>query len=171
MRVDGSWHPLWFGSQGTRDRANPVVGTARVLRALARLDPEGDCTRRARRFLVASQNPDGGWGGSAGLPSTVEETALAVSALADAQAEGGRDAVERGAAHLAERMESGAWLEPAPIGLYFARLWYSEEAYPAIWTVEALGRILTPCATPPSLTAGEMAAPRVSSGDRTAHAF
>jgi hypothetical protein len=29
---------------------------------------------------------------------------------------------------------------PSPIGLYFARLWYSEEAYPVIWTVEALGR-------------------------------
>jgi hypothetical protein len=55
--------------------------------------------------------------------------------------------------------------------LYFARLWYSEEAYPAIWTVEALGRVLTRWGAPPSLAAGEMAARRAPRGDRTAHAF
>jgi len=33
-------------------------------------------------------------------------------------------------------------VQPAPIGLYFAHLWYSEELYPLIWTLDALGRVL-----------------------------
>ncbi len=161
MRADGSWLPLWFGSQRTADHSNPVIGTARVLRALAEIEPHGDCARRGRRFLLESQNPDGGWGASAGVASTTEETALAVSALANPGPTGATDAVERGAAHLAGRVESGAWLQPAPIGLYFARLWYSEEAYPAIWTVEALGRVLTRGGATPSLNGGKRVDPRV----------
>ena len=34
--------------------------------------------------------------------------------------------------------EEGARFDAAPIGLYFARLWYSEELYPLIFTVGAL---------------------------------
>ena len=37
---------------------------------------------RATRWLAGVQNPDGGWGGGSGAPSTTEETALAVEALA-----------------------------------------------------------------------------------------
>lgn len=161
IRPDGSWHPLWFGSQRIHDRANPVIGTARVLRALAAIEPHGDCVRRGRRFLLESQNADGGWGASAGIASTIEETALAVSALADVDPIGAPDAVDRGAVHLADSVESGAWLRPAPIGLYFARLWYSEKSYPAIWTVEALGRVLTRRGAAPNLDGGEVADPRV----------
>ena len=35
--------------------------------------------REAVGFLVAAQNPDGGWGYAAGEPSCVEPTAAAVS--------------------------------------------------------------------------------------------
>ena len=73
-----------------------------------------------------------------GVPSSVEETALAVEALAGTSH---RDVIERGARWLIERVESGAWREPAPIGFYFARLWYHEQLYPLIWTVGALGRV------------------------------
>lgn len=138
---DGSWTPLWFGNQATRDHTNPVLGTARVLRALADVEPLGDAARRGGQYLTGAQNADGGWGGAAGIASTTEETALAVSALASWPAEGPAcGALERGVRHLMERVESGVWWMPSPIGLYFARLWYSEEAYPVIWTVEALGR-------------------------------
>ena len=74
-----------------------------------------------------------------GTPSTVEETALAVEALAeDPEAIA---AVERGATWLASAVESGRWREPAPIGLYFARLWYFERLYPLAFAVGALGRL------------------------------
>jgi squalene-hopene/tetraprenyl-beta-curcumene cyclase len=49
--------------------------------------------------------------------------------------------VESGARWLTERVLSGAWREPAPIGLYFAKLWYSERLYPLIFTTAALGRV------------------------------
>lgn len=142
QRPDGSWIPLWFGHQAAPGQNNPVFGTARVLRALERMDPGGEPARAGLRFLLEAQNHDGGWGGSGGVPSSVEETALAVSALSgwihQPEVHG---AVRRGVLHLVERVESG--VGPAPIGLYFARLWYGEEAYPRIWTVEALGRVLT----------------------------
>ena len=31
QRADGSWLPLWFGNQYTKDNTNPVYGTARVI--------------------------------------------------------------------------------------------------------------------------------------------
>jgi squalene-hopene/tetraprenyl-beta-curcumene cyclase len=163
MRADGSWHPLWFGNQGSHDQSNPVIGTARVLRALTLLEPGRDPTRRGLRFLLESQNQNGGWGGGAGLSSTVEETALAVSALAEAPDAEAREALDRGTSYLVDRVEADTWLAPAPIGLYFARLWYSEAAYPSIWTVEALGRVLTRRGAPQSLSKREMANSRVPS--------
>ena len=38
------------------------------------------------------------------------------------------------------RVEDGSWLQPSPIGFYFAKLWYFERLYPLIFTVGALGR-------------------------------
>jgi len=138
QRPDGSWVPLWFGSQAAADHLNPVLGTARVLAALAQLDPDGEMAARGRAFLLAAQNEDGGWGGAVGTSSTVEETALAVTALAGWPPQCG-PALSRGALYLAARVERGDWTEATPIGLYFASLWYSEQLYPVVWTVEALG--------------------------------
>jgi squalene-hopene/tetraprenyl-beta-curcumene cyclase len=73
-----------------------------------------------------------------GTPSTIEETALSVEALAGTEHVG---VVERGAAWLVARVESGEWRQPAPIGFYFAKLWYYEKLYPLIWTVGALGKV------------------------------
>ena len=142
QRPDGAWVPLWFGNQTTPDQQNPVLGTARVLAALAQLDPGGDMAARGKAFLLAAQNEDGGWGGAAGASSTVEETALAVAGLAGWPDET-REALRRGAAYLAARVERGDWTDATPIGLYFARLWYAEELYPVAWTVEALGKAVT----------------------------
>ena len=49
-------------------------------------------------------------------------------------------AVDRGVQWLIARVDDGRWREPAPIGFYFARLWYFERLYPLIFTVGALGR-------------------------------
>ena len=75
-----------------------------------------------------------------GMPSSTEETALAVEALARSEHV---TATDRGVAWLVERVENGTWRDPAPIGFYFAKLWYWERLYPMIWTVGALGRALS----------------------------
>lgn len=138
QRTDGSWLPLWFGNQHAPDDINPVYGTARVLAAYRDLRRAGDgeC-QRGVAFLFGVQNADGGWGGAAGCPSSVEETALAVEVLLDL-APG--DATARGVAWLVAAVASGRFRDPSPIGFYFAKLWYFEKLYPLIFTVAALGR-------------------------------
>lgn len=155
QNADGSWTPLWFGNQHSDSEENRTYGTARVLRALA-ADPQlvqgGDVNRmasRAAEWLVGAQNEDGSWGGVARGRSSVEETALAVEALAEfcrlspdrtgADMGPARTACLRGAGWLVERVKDGRWTEPAPIGFYFARLWYFERLYPIIFTTGALG--------------------------------
>jgi squalene-hopene/tetraprenyl-beta-curcumene cyclase len=97
--------------------------------------------RRAQDFLVSVQGADGGWSGTLDGPPSVEETALAVEALAGTEAV---EATDRGAAWLAARVESGAWRETTPIGFYFAKLWYHERLYPLVFTVGALERVVRP---------------------------
>jgi squalene-hopene/tetraprenyl-beta-curcumene cyclase len=135
---DGAWLPLWFGNQLAPRRENPVLGTARVVLALSESGDTGPMLEGGVGYLLSARNPDGGWGGAQGVVSTVEETALAVSALAATGAV--NDALAAGVRYLMERVESGEWTTPAPIGLYFSSLWYSEELYPVIWCLEALAR-------------------------------
>jgi squalene-hopene/tetraprenyl-beta-curcumene cyclase len=138
QRPDGSWLPLWFGNQHARDDENPTYGTARVLAAYRDLGLMHDkAAQRGVGWLVANQNPDGGWGGGLGTPSSLEETALAVELLLDAAPE---EVIQRGLAWIVERVEQGGLYEPTPIGFYFAKLWYYEKLYPIIFTVAALGR-------------------------------
>jgi squalene-hopene/tetraprenyl-beta-curcumene cyclase len=142
--ADGSWAPLWFGHQESPGGRNPVIGTARVVGALREAAPglEGresvtlvECLARGEAWLAAAQRPDGAWG--AGGAATVEETALAVAALA-----GGDEACAAAAARGREWL-AGQGLEglakAAPVGLYFALLWYHERLYPLVWALEALG--------------------------------
>ena len=148
QQPDGSWIPLWFGNQHAPEDANPVYGTARVLEGLAALpDAEAvtELEHRAVRWLVAAQGDGGGWGGAPDVPPSIEETAVAVSALATWRrlSRSGAvsrldDAVARGADWLVDATASGRQAATAPIGLYFARLWYSEALYPRIFTLGAL---------------------------------
>ncbi|MCL2700936.1 MAG: squalene--hopene cyclase [Phycisphaerae bacterium] len=112
-------------------------------------------------FLLAQQNDDGGWGACRGVSSSIEETAVAVEALCIPQDEWWMPddaaramaknlphlpagpllpAIERGMAWLIDRTDAGAVFDPAPIGLYFASLWYHEQIYPIAMTVAALTR-------------------------------
>jgi squalene-hopene/tetraprenyl-beta-curcumene cyclase len=140
QRPDGSWLPLWFGNQHGPDDENPTYGTARVLAAYRDLNlMSAEPARRGVAWLLAAQNPDGGWGGVRGSSTSIEETALALDVLVDA----GPDcepAVSKGLAWLIEQVEAGRLHDPAPIGFYFAKLWYFEKLYPIIFTVAALGR-------------------------------
>ncbi len=144
QRPNGSWLPLWFGNQHVPNDENPVYGTSRVLRAFRDCDRWNDHARRGAEWLYSVQNPDGGWGGDAGAPSTVEETALALDALLDApqtlnpQPSTLNDPLSRGVEWLIARVEDGTWTTPTPIGFYFAKLWYYEALYPVVWTVAAL---------------------------------
>jgi squalene-hopene/tetraprenyl-beta-curcumene cyclase len=119
-----------------------------VLEGLSAVCAEGELGERARalgrgcvHWLGQAQNNDGGWGGDRGIESSVEETALAVEALATAPAARiprDNEGLDRGVNWLLDRVESGSWLEPSPIGFYFAKLWYFERLYPVIFTVGAL---------------------------------
>jgi squalene-hopene/tetraprenyl-beta-curcumene cyclase len=159
QRSDGSWLPLWFGNQHAPNDENPTYGTARVLAAYRDLDMmDTEPARRGVAWLLDAQNADGGWGGAKNVPSSVEETALAVEVLVDESirarsvSDGSNGdpsltlraltSVNRGLEYLVQRVESGGLCDPAPIGFYFAKLWYFEKLYPIIFSVAALGRAL-----------------------------
>jgi len=164
QRTDGSWLPLWFGNQDRPDDENPFYGTGRVLVALGEAGvTDSPGVREACGFLLARQNPDGGWGGGPtladwlareGLPavdretgvaitSSIEETAVVLEGLA---AVGGerhlRASILAGIRFLDQAHREGRHRTPWPIGFYFAKLWYHERLYPAVFATAALARVL-----------------------------
>ncbi|MGH9338899.1 MAG: prenyltransferase/squalene oxidase repeat-containing protein [Acidobacteriota bacterium] len=151
QRPEGAWEPLWFGNEQAPGEVNLTYGTARVLMALVEVQPEFGETKPALEkgaaWLLSAQNQDGGWGGAPAAPSSIEETALALDAMARLAAAGSRPAeslpapIGRAVAWLDERTQGGTSFSPAPIGLYFARLWYFEKLYPVVFTVSALRRV------------------------------
>lgn len=148
QRPDGSWLPLWFGNQHVSGEENPLYGTARVLLAYRDLQrihlPEA---QHGLAWLSNQQNDDGGWGAICGINSTVEETALAIAALCDGRSDRS-EALDRGLRWLIERIDNGTVVEPSPIGLYFAKLWYFERLYPLVFAAYALHRALGDSGTP-----------------------
>ena len=98
---------------------------------------------RATSWLVNAQHDDGGFGAAPGVSPTIEETALATEALS-MQAEPFAARIERATAWLAAATADGTRFPASPIGLYFAKLWYSERLYPIIFTVSALERVQCP---------------------------
>lgn len=152
----GAWAPLWFGNQHANPEENLVYGTSRVLLACSALMQHPKlktnyvhrvpaCAQQALQWLLRVQNGDGGWGGDAGIVSSIEETALAVEALCEGvalcpehRAELLR-AIDAGIAYLADATREGTCFPASPIGFYFAKLWYFERMYPLVFTVAALG--------------------------------
>lgn len=142
QRPDGAWVPLWFGNERVANNENPTFGTARTLRALVDADdPATESMRsRARDWLVRAQHASGGWGGDVAIEPSIEETALALDALAGS-ADVPTEAVDRGVDFLIDRVLDGGLDRAAPIGFYFANLWYFEDLYPTIFAVSALRRV------------------------------
>jgi squalene-hopene/tetraprenyl-beta-curcumene cyclase len=164
QRGDGSWAPLWFGNQHAAGEVNLTYGTARVVAVLSRTVPpslaigerwrgsaealaEADtvsaaasCRRKGIAWLLRAQNADGGWGGDAATPSSIEETGLALHALSvDPEVDIAiRDARARAVRWLVVATEEGRSTPPSPIGFYFARLWYYEELYPIVFALKGL---------------------------------
>lgn len=150
----GSWLPLWFGNQHRPDETNPVYGTARVLQALAELgQTDLPMASRGVAWLVGQQHISGGWGPpvkdsprsgkrSIDLPAcSVEETSVSVEALLPwaNKIPSSKPAVKAGLDWLTDAIAAGQLDDPAPIGLYFAKLWYYERLYPKTFAVSALG--------------------------------
>lgn len=156
---DGTWSPLWFGNQFTDGQKNPVYGTARVVIGLSGLSrefysAETEMLNAAAGWLLSVQNEDGGFGGAGAVDSSIEETALALDALATLSSRMKRDpdlerhiklsgeqiknAIENAVAWLIETTGRGTEMTATPIGLYFAKLWYFEKLYPWIFTLAAL---------------------------------
>lgn len=155
QRVDGRWIPLWFGNEHAPTEENPVYGTARVSLALAETRQQrGEVISRAFRrgvsWLIEAQAADGSWGEGSARTGSIEESGLALASLSAALGRATAEppilrarlarSVERGTEWLVEQVETERWRRPAPIGFYFARLWYYEKLYPLIATVEGLGR-------------------------------
>ncbi len=140
QRADGAWVPLWFGNEHAPGEENPTYGTSRVLIGLSDFAAAA-CRRRGLAWLLAAQNADGGWGGDRGVRSTIEETGIALAAICSCAEDGDSIAVSAaaslGARWLTHATETND-LRAAPIGLYFARLWYFEELYPLILGVAGL---------------------------------
>jgi squalene-hopene/tetraprenyl-beta-curcumene cyclase len=134
--------PLWFGNERAPREENPTYGTARVLLGLdsdfgRAAASSTDCRRRGLAWLLEAQNADGGWGGDCDVRSSIEETGLALAALChDGRKADVTGATDRAAQWLA-RAAAGA-IDPAPIGLYFANLWYSEDLYPLLFATLGL---------------------------------
>jgi squalene-hopene/tetraprenyl-beta-curcumene cyclase len=163
QRNDGSFVPLWFGNQYHPDGHNLVYGTARVVKMCAELGTlESDLAQRAARWLLGVQHANGGWGPPRTSPATslsniyrpnsaraedalasfcsVEETALAIEALlplAETNQLYARS-VQNGLNWLMDAVDQGRLRQPAPIGFYFAKLWYHERLYPLVFAASAL---------------------------------
>jgi squalene-hopene/tetraprenyl-beta-curcumene cyclase len=152
QQPDGAWVPLWFGNQQALPaQHNRLYGTSRVLLAIAACRAERGLERgwveageRGLHWLLRAQHTDGGFGAEPGCPTSIEETALGLEALAAWRAQ--RDpgsvplaaAIDRAATWLSAATKDGTEFPPSPIGLYFAKLWYSEDLYPLAFTVAAL---------------------------------
>ncbi len=153
QQKDGSWIPLWFGSQHPNNPATgKVFGSAMVTHRLSRLDSETtsdnviEMVSKSSAFIAEQRNPDMGWGWSPTptppfKQSSIEETAMAAAALQTSPEKKYRNAAEKAIVLLDQAFANSAPNLPAPtpMGLYFASLWYSEKLYPAIFTAIATG--------------------------------
>lgn len=152
QRPDGTWVPLWFGNERAPDEQNPTYGTSRVLlgldASLARMDPRtARCRQRGTQWLLGAQNQDGGWGGDQHVASSIEETGIALAALCrcarDADASRVSEAAARAVRWMIDATQEGERVVAAPIGFYFARLWYFEELYPFVFGTAGLAAART----------------------------
>src|SRR5690242_11473191 len=143
---EGSWYGRWG--------MNFIYGTWSVLCALnmAGLAPDHATIKRGADWLVAIQNPDGGWGencdsykldykGYEPAPSTASQTAWALLGLM-AAGQVDHPAVARGVAYLKRTQEAdGLWSQAYYTGGGFPRVFYlNYHGYPKFFPLWALAR-------------------------------
>ncbi len=142
-------HGGWWG----RWMVNYLPTTACVLLGLSAVElPTTDpMMERGVAFLLAHQNPDGGWGedeetyrdpSRAGTgPSMPPLTGLVLSALLDV-GQGGSEAVARGIDYLLrEQRSDGSWPNGEWLHAFFPpQSFYHYHLQPALYPLEALGR-------------------------------
>lgn len=133
------WIPLWFGDQDAADEKAPVYGTATAVDYLmeSQHDKAMALARQQTDFLAKAQNADGGWGGNKGVRSKVTFTCRALAALTHFPTEYA-EARERGWRYLYQHLQKGTLYQREPIGLYFSRLWYSEDLYNITFLLRAI---------------------------------
>ncbi len=137
--ADGSWTPLWFGDQDAKDERSPVYATTMTVEYLAgATEPIArEMALKGLEYILSTQNADGGWGGAKDVASKVTLTARALSALASyPQTE--PEPMNRAFDFLYRKYQEGELYRREPIGLYFSRLWYSEELYNITFVLNAL---------------------------------
>ncbi|MDH6358471.1 prenyltransferase/squalene oxidase repeat-containing protein [Parabacteroides sp. PF5-9] len=137
--ADGSWTPLWFGDQNANDERSPVYGTAMTVEYLSTSgEPVAqEMIGKGLQYILSTQNEDGGWGGAKDVASKVTLTSRALSALASFP-DSNADVMERAFDFLYRRYQEGELFRAEPIGLYFSRLWYSEELYNITFALNAI---------------------------------
>ncbi len=137
--ADGSWTPLWFGDQDAKDERSPLYATAMTIEYLSGAEEPlaHEMIQKGLRYVLSVQNADGGWGGAKNIPSKVTLTARALSALAS-YPEIKKEPMERAFDFLYRKFKAEELYTPEPIGLYFSRLWYSEELYNITFVLNAL---------------------------------
>jgi squalene-hopene/tetraprenyl-beta-curcumene cyclase len=146
QEADGSW----FGRWGT----NYIYGTWSVLTAFAQagIPADDEAVRRAVSWLVAWQNPDGGWGESNDTyarelqatqrtASTPHQSAWALLGLL-AAGEVRSVVVRRGVDYLLQtQQENGLWSDPHFTAPGFPRVFYLKYhgycAYFPLWALAA----------------------------------
>jgi len=136
---NGSWTPLWFGDQDTKDERSPVYGTAITSEYLAAIDHPlaKKMALKGAKYLLSTQNKDGGWGGAKNTPSKITLTARCLCALACFNTTN-KLVLDKAFDFLYLKHSNNELLNPEPIGLYFSRLWYSEDMYNITFTLCAL---------------------------------
>ncbi len=101
--AEGSWHSKWY--------AGPYYGTWRVISVLSRLAPASASLMHARRFLFASQRPNGGWGEHASDPLS---TSLALLSLCSSVMAPVEEVIARGVDYLVHSQGAEGWWPSCP---------------------------------------------------------
>lgn len=137
--ADGSWTPLWFGDQDASDEKSPVYGTAMTVEYLSgSAEPIAhEMASKGLNYLLSAQNSDGGWGGAKNVPSKVTLTARALSAMASSP-DPDETVINKAFDYLYGMFQADELFRAEPIGLYFSRLWYSEEMYNITFVLNAV---------------------------------
>ena len=146
QRDDGSWWGRWG--------VNYIYGTWSALAGLngAGVPPDDDVMRKGAAWLLAIQNPDGGWGEDCNsykldykayepAPSTASQTAWALMGLM-AAGQVDHPALVRGVKWLTEHQQAdGLWTQAHYTGGGFPRVFYlNYHGYPRFFPLWALAR-------------------------------